>query len=64
MTYNQSMPKGGGIRPNLSIRMKPETLHRARIAAVTRKKTLGKWLEEAIEEKIDREQKIEGEAKG
>jgi len=42
-------------RPNLSIRMNPEVLHQARVAAVSQKKTLGQWLEEAIVEKIERE---------
>jgi len=51
------MPRGEGIRPNLSVRMNPEVLHQARIAAVTTKKTLGQWLEEAILEKIENEQK-------
>ena len=37
-----------------SIRIDLEVLHQARIAAVTSKKTLGKWLEEAILEKIKR----------
>jgi len=55
------MPRGEGIRPNLSVRMDPEVLHKARIAAVTRKKTLGQWLEEAIVEKIEREQKLDAE---
>jgi len=32
-----------------------DVLHQARIAAVTQKKTLGQWLEEAIVEKIERE---------
>jgi predicted HicB family RNase H-like nuclease len=41
--------------PTTSIRIDPEVLHRARIAAVTDKKTLGQWLEEAIVEKIKRE---------
>jgi len=41
--------------PTTSIRANPEILHKARIAAVTQKKTLGHWLEEAIAEKIDRE---------
>ncbi len=36
--------------------MNPEVLHKARVAAVTRKKTLGQWLEEAVVEKIEREQ--------
>lgn len=46
------------LRMNLkptSIRIEPEILHQARIAAVTTKKTLGKWLEEAITEKIARD---------
>lgn len=46
-----------GIKPNTSIRVDLDILHQARVAAVTRKKTLGRWLEEAILEKIDREQK-------
>ena len=54
MYYYISMDKKGQ-RPNLSIRMRPEILQQARIAAVTSKKTLGKWLEEAIMEKIERE---------
>jgi predicted HicB family RNase H-like nuclease len=49
------MPRGKGITPNTSIRVNPDVLHQARIAAVTKKKTLGQWLEEAIEEKIERE---------
>jgi predicted HicB family RNase H-like nuclease len=57
------MPRGEGIRPNLSIRMSPEVLHQARVAAVIRKKTLGQWLEEAIAEKIEREQKLSKEGR-
>jgi len=41
-----------------NIRIRPTVLHQARVAAVTLKKTLGQWLEEAILEKIDREQKL------
>ncbi len=41
-------------KPNVSIRIDPEILHRARVAAVSSKKTLGEWLEEAIREKIER----------
>ena len=51
-------------KPNLSIRMSPEVLHQARIAAVTAKKTLGVWLEEAIAEKIKREHKGQQKDKG
>jgi len=56
MSYNKGM-KESKSKPNLSIRMNPEMLHQARVAAVTAKKTLGQWLEEAIQEKIKREQK-------
>ena len=41
--------------------MSPEILHQAHVAAVTQKKTLGQWLEEAIVEKIEREQKLSRE---
>lgn len=44
-------------KPTTSIRVNPDILHQARIAAVIQKKTLGQWLEEAIIEKVDREQK-------
>jgi len=44
-----------GRKPNSSIRVDPEALHQARVAAVTARKTLGQWLEEAIQEKIQRE---------
>jgi hypothetical protein len=44
-------------KPTTSIRVNPDILHEARVAAVMKKKTLGLWLEEAIVEKIKREQK-------
>ena len=47
--------------PICAIRMKPDVLHQARVAAVTQKKFLGQWLEEAIVEKIEREQKLNKE---
>jgi len=34
-----------------------EALHKARVEALRARKTVGEWLEEAIEEKIEREQK-------
>ena len=61
------MPRGEGIRPNLSVRMNPEVLHQAHVAAVIHKKTLGQWLEEAILEKIVRDKrrsKSQKEVKG
>ena len=48
--------KQGKSKPNTSIRIDPDVLHQARVAAVTAKKTLGRWLEEAIKEKIRREE--------
>ncbi len=46
-------------KPNFSIRIDPVALEQARVGAVIQKKTLGRWLEEAIVEKIKREQKRE-----
>jgi hypothetical protein len=46
--------KDNKSKPNVSIRIDKDTLHEAKIAAVTAKKTLGKWLEEAIKDKIVR----------
>ena len=42
-------------KPNVSIRIDKDTLHQAKIAAVTAKTTLGEWLEQAIKEKLERE---------
>jgi len=47
--------------PTTSIRINPEVLHQARVAAVTQRKTLGQWLEEAITEKIKSERRISEE---
>ena len=38
-----------------TIRMNEEMYHHARVAAVTSRKSLGQWLEEAIAEKLERE---------
>ncbi|MDD5590535.1 MAG: hypothetical protein PHY18_01245 [Dehalococcoidales bacterium] len=42
-------------KPNISIRIDPEVLHQAKVEAIKAKKTLGQWLEEAIEEKAGKE---------
>jgi predicted HicB family RNase H-like nuclease len=39
-----------------NVKIDPEVLHRARVEALRARKTLGEWLEEAIDEKIEREQ--------
>ena len=44
-----------GRTPNISLRMNPDAYQAARIEAVTARKTVGQWLEEAIREKIERE---------
>jgi len=44
-----------------SIKVKLSILRKGRVAAVASNKTLGQWLEEAILEKIDREQKLNEE---
>jgi len=44
-----------------SVKIKLSILRKGKIAAVTQNKTLGQWLEEAIMEKIDREQKASEE---
>ena len=50
-------------RPNLSIRLSPAALKRAKIAAAASESTIGKWLEEAIDEKIQRQRKTDWETK-
>ena len=35
----------------------PRAVHQARVAAVSTRKTLGQWLEEAIAEKIERDRR-------
>ena len=44
-----------GHKPVVSIRMAPEALKRALRHAKVHKKPLGQWLEEAVNEKIQRE---------
>lgn len=56
MCAKMGRPRTGRV-PNFSIRIKPDALQRARDAARMRKTTLGRWLEEAISEKIEREEK-------
>jgi predicted HicB family RNase H-like nuclease len=57
MCYNSSVDMSEEAKIPRNIRIRPSVLHQARVAAVIRKKTLGQWFEEAIIEKIDREQK-------
>jgi len=45
------------VRKPRNILIDPEALHKARVEALRSRKTLGEWLEEAIDEKIEREEK-------
>jgi len=45
------------LRKPRNILIDPEALLKARIESLRLKKTLGEWLEEAIDEKIEREEK-------
>ena len=44
-----------GHKPGLSVRMEPAMLQAARTQAKAKGLTVGKWLEDAIQEKIERE---------
>ena len=50
-------------RQGRSIKIKPSILRKAHHRAIDSNKRLGQWIEEAIEEKIAREVKLEAEAK-
>ncbi|GAI18955.1 unnamed protein product, partial [marine sediment metagenome] len=45
------------LRKPRNVKINPEFLHKARIEALRARKSLGQWLEEAIDEKIEREEK-------
>ena len=45
------------VRESKSIKMKPSIVRKAHLKAIEQGKTLGRWLEEAIDERIERELK-------
>ncbi len=45
------------VRKSVSIKMKPSIIRKARVRAASSDKRLAEWLEEAIEEKTEREEK-------
>ena len=45
------------VRETAHIKMMPSIVRKAHQKAKEQSKTLGRWLEDAIEEKLDREQK-------
>jgi len=44
------------VRKPRNVWINPGALHKARVEALRQKRALGEWLEEAIDEKIEREQ--------
>ena len=45
------------VRKPHSVYIGPEALHKARVEALRVGKSLGEWFEEAIEERVEREEK-------
>jgi len=45
------------VRKTTGIKLRPSIVRKARVGAASSDKRLGQWIEEAIEEKIEREQK-------
>ena len=45
------------VRKPRNVKINPDTLHEARVEALHARKSLGQWLEEAIDEKIGGEEK-------
>ena len=45
------------VRQSKSIKMKPSIVRKAHLKAIEQGKTLSRWVEDAIGEKIDREEK-------
>jgi len=43
------------VRRPRNILIDPEAIHKARIEALRSKKTIGEWLEETIQQRIERE---------
>lgn len=46
------------IRKSVGIKMKSSIVRRARVGVAGSDKRLGEWIEEAIEEKIEREERV------
>jgi len=51
------------IRKPRNVKINPDTLLKARVQSLRSKKSLGEWLEEAIEEKVAREEREEKQPK-
>ncbi len=45
------------IRQSRSVKIRPSVLRKAHHSAIESQKRIGEWLEEAVEEKLEREEK-------
>ena len=45
------------VRKTIGIKLRPSIVRKARVRAASTDKRLGEWIEEAIEEKVEREEK-------
>jgi len=63
MYYCNRMMTKANNWPNLSIRMSPDALKRAKVAAAAADCTIGQWLTEAIDDKIERQRRTTWESK-
>ena len=52
-----TMTNEKSARKPRNVWINPDALHKARVEALRAKKPLGQWLEELIDEKIEREQR-------
>jgi len=44
------------VRKPRNVKVNPDTLHEAQVEALRARKSLGQWLEEVMDEKIEREE--------
>jgi len=51
------------VRKTTGIKLRPSIVRKARVRAASTDKRLGEWIEEAIEEKVAREEKEEKQPK-
>jgi len=51
------------VRKPRNVWINPDALHVGRVQALRARKSLGQWLEEAIEEKVAREEREEAQLK-
>lgn len=50
--------RGRVVRPSVTLRLTPDAYHKARIAAMVERTTVGKWLEDAINQRAKKTEKM------